>query len=338
MRHLAYPKIPTAEQLGATAVGGPWVATEKVHGAQLVIAYDGRRVRVGKRKAWLGSDEPFFGWQLLRGRLVQAAQLALAGGGVAVRVYGELYGGRYPHPRVAPVPGATPVQTGIWYSPDIRFALFDVLRHDQPEDPGRYAPYAEVASVAAGAGLDVVPLLGRGPRSAVDALPVRFPSRVPAQLGLPALPDNTAEGLVLRPDAPLAPGQRPILKLKIEEFDEQRYDQSRPWDPYAVLPIADLCQLAVSLVNPARLASARSKVGPSAGDELLDEVVLDTMVDLAEAFPVATATIAGPEQDLLEAAIRRAARDVPDPRGGQPCECHRPSAGAGCTPGCRCPS
>lgn len=32
------------------------VATEKVHGANLVVATDGERVRIGKRKAWLSGD------------------------------------------------------------------------------------------------------------------------------------------------------------------------------------------------------------------------------------------------------------------------------------------
>lgn len=307
MRHLAYPKVPTAEQLGGTVVGGSWVATEKVHGAQLVIAYDGRDVRVGKRKAWLRDDEPFFGWQLLRGGFEQAATSALKRGDAAVRIYGELYGGHYPHPDVAPVPGATAVQTGVWYSPDVRFALFDVLTHQDPDDPGVFKTYPEVAAIAAEAGLDVVPMLVTGTRSALDALPVRFPSRVPQTHGLPPLPNNMAEGIVLRPDTALAPGHRPILKLKIEEFNELRFDQSRPWNPQMYLPPNDLRQIVQTLVNGARLASARSKVGPAAPDELLDEVVLDILVDLSEAFPTAMAALTDDEQHDLENLVRSTA-------------------------------
>ena len=129
----------------------------------------------------------------------------------------------------------------------------------------------------------MVPLLARGTQSALDALPVRFPSRVPSMHGLPELPDNLAEGIVLRPDTALSPEQRPIVKLKIEEFDEQRFGQSRPWDPQVRLPLADLRQIGGAMVNPARLASARSKVGPATPDELLDEVILDVMVELAGA-------------------------------------------------------
>jgi Rnl2 family RNA ligase len=307
MRHLAYPKIPTAEQLGGTAVDGAWVATEKIHGAQLVIASDGRDLRVGKRKAWLRSDEQFFGWQLLRSRFEQAARAALALGGTAVRIYGELYGGAYPHPDVSPVPGATAVQTGVWYSPDIRFAVFDVLSHANRDDHGAFVTYADAATIAADAGLDVVPLLGRGTRRVLDGLPVRFASHVPQLHGLPPLPSNVAEGVVLRPDVRLAPEHRPVLKLKIEEFDERRFDQSRPWNPQVLLPLAELRQVAQALVNRPRLDSARSKVGPSALDQLLDEIVLDVMVDLAEAFPAAVAALTDEEHAQIEAAVRQIA-------------------------------
>jgi Rnl2 family RNA ligase len=294
MHHLAYPKIPTVS--AGAAAGGAWIATEKIHGAQLVLGFDGREVSIGKRKAWLADDEPFFGWQLLRDRLHRTAEAALARGGTTVRVYGELYGGRYPHPRVPPTPGASPVQTGVWYSPDIRFAVFDVLRDDTA-----YLPYADLRAIAGESGVDVVPLLGRGPRQVLDALPVRFPTQLPAALGLPDVSDNLAEGLVLRPDPPAGTTERPILKRKIEEFDEKRFNDSRPWAPWQRIPIADLRDLAHALVNPPRLASARSKVGPT---DFLDEVLLDVMVDLSEAFPVAIAALTPAEEADLHAYIR----------------------------------
>ncbi|MET7418690.1 RNA ligase family protein [Dactylosporangium sp. NPDC005555] len=307
MRHLAYPKIPTARQLsrpsaGSRAVGGPWIATEKIHGAQLVVAADGAVTRVGKRKAWLGGDEPFFGWQLLRPAFEQAARLALADGAATVRLYGELHGGHYPHPGVPPVPGASAVQTGVWYSPGVRFALFDVLDHQRPDDPGVYRTYAAVAKVAEAAGLDVVPLLARGTRASLDAVPVRFRTLVPS--GLPPIDGNLAEGVVLRPDAALAPQERTVVKAKIEEFDEQRFDESLPWDPYTRIPVDDLARIAAGLVNPPRVAGARSKVGAG---PLLDEIVLDVMVDLSEAHPAAVAALDDGQQAAIEDVVRRAA-------------------------------
>ncbi len=98
---------------GAKAsTAGLWVAQEKIHGAQLVIGVEGGQAFFGKRKAWLADDEPFFGWQLLRGALTEAALAIRAALGEDAFLYGELFGGAYPHPDVPPVPGLQAVQTG----------------------------------------------------------------------------------------------------------------------------------------------------------------------------------------------------------------------------------
>jgi Rnl2 family RNA ligase len=297
VEHLAYPKIGT---VGVGDAGGAWIATEKLHGAQLVVATDGHTTRVGKRKAWLRDDEPFFGWQLLRERLVAAALAALPGPGHTVRLYGELYGGSYPHPEVPPTPGVSAVQTGVWYSPDLRFALFDILVDDAHD-----RPYAALREVAAAAELDVVPLLRRGPRPEVEAVPTRFATTVPESLGLPPIAGNVAEGVVIRADTARPAGRRPIVKRKIAEFDEQRYAESRPFDEYASLNVAELLVIAGRLVNRARLASARSKVGtdPAA---VADEVVLDVLVDLTDAYPAAMVNLDAAGEAALHEHVLRA--------------------------------
>lgn len=75
MRFRPYAKMPAAgETREHPSPGGTWVALEKIHGAQLVVAVQGKQLRFGKRKAWLTEEEPFFGWQLLRVQLGAAAQ------------------------------------------------------------------------------------------------------------------------------------------------------------------------------------------------------------------------------------------------------------------------
>jgi len=178
------------------------------------------------------------------------------------------------------------------------FARWSTWPFDVLTDDGPVWPYADVAAVAAEAGADVVPLLARGTRSTVDAVPVRFATLVPARLGLPALPGNVAEGLVLRPDARLPLAGRPVLKRKIPEFDEARFAGARPWEPH--LAGAAVGPLAAALVNPARIASARSKAGPDDGAALEEELVLDVLVDLVDAFPALLG------RDDLEAVVRAA--------------------------------
>ncbi len=309
MQHRGFPKIAgPGEHPGAAPPGGPWVALEKVHGAQMVVAVDGEGVHFGKRKAWLRHDEPFFGWQLLRAPLTIAAHAARARLAVdTVVLYGELYGGAYPHPDVPAVPGLAPVQTGIWYAPDLRYAVFDVLVASGAQDEGEFLAHREVVALAREIGLDSPPVLHSGPRAAVLMVPVRQATRVPIGLGLPELAGNFAEGVVLKPDARARPSARIVYKQKIAEFDELRFGESEAWDAEQRLDLAALLAHAQRLVNPPRIASAASKWGLGDRGLLLDEISLDVMIDLAAAFPAAVAALSPAAEEQLRAAILAAA-------------------------------
>lgn len=309
MQHRGFPKIAgPGEHPGAAPPGGPWVALEKVHGAQMVIAVDGEGVHFGKRKAWLRHDEPFFGWQLLRAPLTIAAHAARARLAVdTVVLYGELYGGAYPHPDVPAVPGLAPVQTGIWYAPDLRYAVFDVLVASGAQDEGEFLAHREVVALAREIGLDSPPVLHSGPRSACLMVPVRQPTRVPLARGLPELAGNLAEGVVLKPDARARPSTRIVYKQKIAEFDEQRFAEAEAWDADQRLDLPALLAHARRMVNPPRIASAASKWGTDDRGALLDEISLDVMIDLGAAFPAAVAALSPADEDSLRATILAAA-------------------------------
>ncbi len=280
---LQFPKISPSGVVGASR--DDWVASEKIHGAQLVIAADPAEVRVGKRKAWLESDEAFFGWQILRPILHDAGrsiQRTLEPSGT-VWIYGEIFGGHYPDPSAPPVAGLVAVQTGVWYAPDLRYAVFDII-HEGGDAPPHFLADDQVRELARNAGLLSPPLLGRGRFSDLDRLPVRFPTKVPEMLGLPTIPDNNAEGYVLKHAGRSLLSERPIVKRKIAEFDELRFDESRAFDPTVHLAREDLLALVVQLINPPRLASARSKVGEDPR-RVVEEAVLDAMIDLRDMLP-----------------------------------------------------
>jgi Rnl2 family RNA ligase len=308
MRFRMFPKIPTHRAAPPRAVGGPWVALEKLHGAQLVVGSDGDAVHVGKRKAWLAPDEPFFGWQLLAAELTAAARAIARGTGAAQTVlYGELIGGGYPHPDVPPVPGLSPVQTGIWYTPALAWVAFDALvAAGDDDDDGELLSYRELEELAVDAGVRTAPRLLRGTRAELERVEVRFPTRVPAWLGLPPLDGNLAEGVVLRPDSRCAPADRPVIKRKLPEFDDERFQEAESWDP-GRLTEGELLAWAERLVQPARLASARSKVGtePAA---IVDEVALDVAIDLGLAFRDAWAQLPADAQERILAHAREQAR------------------------------
>jgi Rnl2 family RNA ligase len=307
MEHAPYPKIPASHSGSLMAPGGVWVATEKVHGAQVVVGTDGTAVRVGKRKSWLQPHDSFFGWQLLRTQL-EVAALAVFSSIMTtsharpsmVRLYGELFGGHYPHESVSAVSGAAPVQTGIWYAPEVGFMLFDILV--ERGDGAMFLAHNQVEVLAVAAGLPFVPVLGRGPRATLELLPVRFVTRVPQQLGLPEIVGNVAEGFVLKPDVAASPATRVVIKHKIPEFDDARFDESAPWDPAARLNLSAIQDIATRLVNTARVASARSKVGTD-HEAVMDELLLDVLVDIELTFPSAFSALSPAEEAVLRAHV-----------------------------------
>ncbi|MBK7534802.1 MAG: RNA ligase [Myxococcales bacterium] len=309
MRFRTFPKIPTHRAAPPRAMGGPWVALEKLHGAQLVVAVSGGEVRVGKRKAWLEAEEPFFGWQLLGQELMEQARAVAAGTAAHTTVlYGELIGGGYPHPDVAPVPGLSPVQTGIWYTPLLAWVAFDALVATSEDDAGELLAHRELEELTSAAGLRAPPLVARRTRAELERLEVRFATRVPAWFGLPTLADNFAEGLVLKPDARCAGEDRPVIKRKIPEFDDDRFGEAEAWRP-AHLGEAELASWVERLVSPARLASARSKVG-TATAAVLDEVALDVALDLSLTFPDAWNRLDEAAQERLQAQARALAEPL----------------------------
>ncbi|MES2463901.1 MAG: RNA ligase family protein, partial [Armatimonadota bacterium] len=126
-----------------------WVVTEKIHGANFCIAADGAAIRCANRRAWIASDDSFFGYEAVRDDISPRVQLLFRGiqseypRTTRLFLYGELFGGGYPHPEVKAALGVQPIQTGVWYAPDIRFCAFDLRIEDQ-DGQRRYLDYSEM--------------------------------------------------------------------------------------------------------------------------------------------------------------------------------------------------
>ncbi len=308
-----YPKIPQRFGDGPLP-GGSWVAEEKVHGAHLALVSDGRTARAAGRRGLLDEDrlEAFFGATRLWPVLATAAAAAARAAGHDVILYGELAGGGYPHPQVPPVEGIGPVQTGVWYSPDLVWMAFDgaIATSSGP----RWMSRAELAELVAGVGLECVPLVGQGHRQKLRGLTVDFPTLVPGALGLPELPGNRAEGYVLKPAGSWDTserGPRPVLKVKHPDFAEDaRYTGARPFvpPPGGVTGVPPwLLAAAVERLTPPRADAARSKLGPATDTaELAAEVVADLLADLDDDL----GGLPGPDHQRLAAALTPAARTL----------------------------
>lgn len=262
----------------------PWIVTEKIHGANFCLITDGTSIHAAKRKALLEADEDFFGHRAVLDRKAPAV-LRLFGlarerfpGLTRVFLYGELFGGRYPHPDVAPDPAVQPVQTGCWYSPTIELCLFDlaIMRENASgagEGERTYVDYDEAARLFDAVGLLYTKPLFRGSYEEASQYPLGFDSTIPAALGLPPLPPgNKAEGVVLKPahgvSVPRRPGLiRPVIKRKIAEFaEDERYHAAEKWAARPAVgfetgALEALKYEASALVNENRLYAAVSKVG-----------------------------------------------------------------------------
>lgn len=318
----------------ATSAGSNrYVVTEKVHGANFCIIAtllgddaSGVDVKFAKRTAILGGvddAEDFYSCRsagLLRAlapcaEAVLRAAVLLPGcqGTQAVHIYGELFGGQYPHPEVPPVKGLLPVQIGIWYTPELCFMAFDVALKD-PGLPRRFLDFSEARRLCEASGLLFAQPLCEGTLMECLDFGYEFESTLPSRLGLPPLPAagerNLAEGAVVRPAreplqsaASSAKGGkesvRGLFKRKIEAFSEKRY-QNDDWKKGKSggggvnhgLQEDEITLIEVQAsVTEQRLAAVMSKIGrvePHDKDGL-KRLLADFMADVAESLEEADA-------------------------------------------------
>lgn len=319
-----YPKITDVDFADAGAMvasagidpATEWIASEKVHGANLSLWSDGKAVLAGRRTDFLkrADGKGFFDFDRLAARVHNAmiaafdraaavaeqqglvdATTAAAGHEGPSRmthavVYGEIAGGEYQHAAVPTDIRGRRVQAGVQYASTNFFYVFDVAVRVVDPAAGAaklvFLPTTEIASVfpsetvaACDGALLVAQPLATGSFAEVAARPADFQSTIPAILGLPQLATpNFAEGLVIRPvrDVRLAGGKRVIFKHKHPMFKEFQSAGA------ADLPRAELF---FSLITKQRVASVASKHTADVRDNdaaLADLVRRDAESDAAE--------------------------------------------------------
>ena len=273
-----------------------WVATEKIHGAHLCVRVFDDGIDVAKRKAVLEEDDDFFGYRRSIGaqlgrfrRLYDAVRSERPC--AALLVYGEIFGGHYPHPDVREVDHVQEIQSGVYYTPSVEFMAFDIAIATAPGQL-EFLPFSGALDHLTGAGIAGVPVCHVGTLDEVLALPVTFPTRVPECFGLPPLADNLAEGLVIRPyeesvHALLENGKATILKRKHPAFAETSYHEAQRWPGRSraaaerdALGRAD--DLTTAMLTENRIDSAISKIGPPDSPEARREVEAEVLRDIRD--------------------------------------------------------
>ncbi len=220
-----------------------WVVTEKIHGANFCIHTNGKVIEFAKRKEILPEGEDFFGHTSLKEYfkpkifelfvLIKEKNKEI----VQISVYGELFGGEYPHPEVLPNPNVQAIQTGIYYSPNIELCIFDIAITDSSGNRD-YLEFSFLEKYCKQLGLFYTEPLFIGKFNEAINYKLGFKSTIPRKLGYPPLKniENKAEGIVIKPYKSFFitthKGKlRPVLKKKIPEFSEdKRFQQARKWD------------------------------------------------------------------------------------------------------------
>jgi len=222
----------TIEHIVASGLSeGEWAVTEKVHGANFQFSYDGKRLAIGSRNSWKGTDFYYCGkvvdkysanvvemYNILRTQYPKAA-----GNFKQLTIYGELYGGKYPHPEVESCPGEITVQSGIWYSPLQDFYAFDICID------GKFLPVALSNSLFSRCRIPFAATLFVGSFSECLEYPNEFQTTIPGLLELPEIENNICEGVVIRPVIPkfFHSGERVILKNKNDAWSEKQRNNIR---------------------------------------------------------------------------------------------------------------
>ncbi len=293
-----------------------WVVTEKVHGANFCFVTDGVTVRCAKRKRLLGEGESFFHYERVLNSVQEQIQAAFFLAKAhhpttkSVMIYGELFGGGYPHPDIKADPNVQLVQTGVYYSPTIDFYAFDIaLDHhsDNGASERHYLDYDQALQIFQKVQLFHAQPLFVGKWNDANGYPIGFDSTIPALLGLPPLSQpNPAEGIIIKPVKSFyietKKGRiRPIIKKKIAAFaEDKRFHQAHnvlslskgKWPTTQTShndePLAMLKWEIFNLVTENRLINAISKVGISESAKrtqarlLFNMVLTDVLEELSE--------------------------------------------------------
>lgn len=203
-----------------------FVATEKVHGADFGMWYNGKEHKVSKRSGF--TDNNFFSCYKLEKYqpLVEIAyeNLIEAGyveDGETMTIFGEIFGGSF---YGQSEPNAKCIQGGMNYHPDVEFVAYDVGL-ELLDGSKTYITYEELLNYLPDE-LPTVPEIKRGTLLELLELGNAFPTRVPAMFGLEA-PEgkelNVAEGLVIKPtgcNQYLGNGGRIAIQSKNSLFSE----------------------------------------------------------------------------------------------------------------------
>jgi len=291
-----------------------YVVQEKVHGANTSFISDGNVIEFAKRTSLIENGEQFYEYIELMERYAARVKALTSDimssfpGTVQVTVFGEMFGGAYPHKGVKRNCSISMIQKGVYYSPEHDFYAFDIYL-TASDGSGRYLSVEEADRMFEKHGFFFARTLFEGTLDECLNYPNAFLSNIPQWLGYPALEDNICEGIVIRPVVPmyLRNGSRVMIKSKNERFAERKTRKQGGGPVIEPLPYSDrlnrLIAEADAFVTRQRLDNVISHIGevtiPKDLGRIIGMFTKDALEDFLKVFGGDYSGLEKSEQKIL---------------------------------------
>ncbi|CAG8465772.1 3562_t:CDS:2 [Racocetra fulgida] len=246
--------------------------TEKIHGANFSFFTNGHEIKCARRNGFIAPDEDFYNYQsmltkytlqiLLLHKLMLSKNLIR---GEMIIIYGELFGGKYPHPDITKdvkenLNPIHPIQSGVYYSPKTEFIAFDLFDGVDLLDFDIMEELLNASDIPY-----LKPLIKDSYENVIKFDP-NFTTTIPKLFGYPTpLPppfnDNMAEGIVIKPvkNIRTSKRRRVILKIKAPNFDERKKNPDKLSKKVKVTSVDKVMMDLSEFININRLNSVISK-------------------------------------------------------------------------------
>jgi len=301
-----------------------FVVQEKVHGANVCLITDGKTVSFGKRTGFVEAGEKFYDYEELLERykpkvislfsVVKESFTDVK----TLMIFGEMFGGKYPHPDVKNDNKTMIIQKGVHYCPNHEFYAFDLYIVN--DETGRFLSVDEANTYFEREGFFYAKSLFRGTFAECLKYPNDALSKIAEWMGLPPIEDNICEGVVIRPVVPtyLQNGARVLLKSKNDRFAEKKAVKKRTpklfVEPSYSEELNNLLPEAEQYVTENRLNNVASKIGqisvPKDTGKLIGLFSKDILDDFLKEHSGKYAALEKSEQKILNRHINSLATDL----------------------------
>jgi Rnl2 family RNA ligase len=301
-----------------------FVVQEKVHGSNVCFVTDGETVGFGKRTGFVEAGEKFYDYEKLLERYTPKviALFSIIKSKLSdiktLTVFGEMFGGKYPHPDVKNDNKTVVIQKGVFYCPYHEFYAFDL--YVTTESSGRYLTVDEANMFFERGDFFYAKTLFRGALDKCLQYPNNGPSMVSEWMGLPPIEDNICEGIVIRPVEPtyLSNGARVVLKNKNARFAEKKSIKKRApklfVEPSYSEQLNNLLPIVEQYITENRLNNVISKIGqvsiPKDTGKLIGLFSKDILDDFLKEHSGNYAAIEKSEQKILNRHVNALATNL----------------------------